>query len=248
MARCGCSNAASSVGVLDTDSLDLSLLASVISGNVKLDPLPGNLLQIVAGQGLRIDCDDVADCVGSAADVGVSDSPGINFSTSGAGIPGDPRIITGDLIAAFFQTSAITFSRTLSSANDVLETVTELPALTLTTPGLYIVNMEVQGTITNASAGAGVGVSSSISAYMLRDGTLVPNTETRLSNLIQGNATTTEPALGVGVTGSATRAVFSDGTTQVRVAASRNLAGASTAVINSNSTGRTRITAWRIGA
>lgn len=247
MARCGCSNAASSVGVADTPTLDLSLLASVISGNVKVDALPGNLLSIVAG-GLRVDCDGVSDCVGTAADVGVADGPGVDLSTSGAGIPGDPRIISADTKSVFYQTSAITFSRTLSSANDVLETVTELPALVLATAGLYIVNMEVQGTITNASAAAGAGVSSSMSAYMLRDGTLVPNTETRLSNLIQGNATTTEPALGVGVTGSATRAVFSDGTTQVRVAASRNVAAGSTAVVNSNSTGRTRITAWRIGA
>lgn len=247
MARCGCSNAASSVGVADTPTLDLSLLASVISGSVKLDALPGNLITAVAG-GLRVDCDAVADCVGSAADVGVTDGPGVDLSTSGAGTPGDPRIITADTIARYYQTSAITFARTLSSGNDVLETVTDLPALVLATPGLYIVTMDVQGTITNASAAAGAGVSSSMSGYLLRDGTLVPNTETRLSNLIQGNATTTEPALGVGVTGSATRAVFSDGTTQLRIAASRNVAGGSTAVVNSNSTGRTRITAWRIGA
>lgn len=246
MARCGCSNAASSVGVADTPTLDLSLLASVISGNVKVDALPGNLLQTVAG-GLRVACSDVAACVGTAADVGVLDSPGIDFSTSGAGVPGDPRIISGDLKAVFYQTAAISFTRTLAAANDVLETVTDLPALVLATPGLYIVTMDVQGTLTLTSAAAAASISGSVSAYLLRDGTLVPNTETRLSNVIQGNATTTEPALGVGVTGSATRAVFSDGTTQLRIAGSRNVT-TSVATINSGSTGRTRITAWRIGA
>jgi hypothetical protein len=246
MARCGCSNAASSVGVADTPTLDLSLLASVISGNVKVDALPGNLLKAVAG-GLRVACTDVAACVGTAADVGVQDGPGVDLSTSGAGTPGDPRIISADTKAVFYQTSAITFSRTLSSGNDVIETVTELPALVLATAGLYMVTMDVQGTITNMGVASGT-VSSSMSAYLMRDGVLVPNTETRLSNLIQGTASTAEPALGVGVTGSSTRAVFSDGTTQLRVAASRNLAGTSSAAVNSNSTGRTRITAWRIGA
>ena len=248
MVRCGCSNAASSVGVADTDSLDLSLLASVISGDVKIDALPGNLLQLVAGQGLRVDCSDVAACVGSAADVGVLDSAGIDLSTSGAGTPGDPRIISADTKAVFFQTSAITFTRTLAGAADVYEEVTELPDLILTTPGLYIVTMDVSGTATNASAGAGVGVSTNVSAQLRKDGVLVPNTETKLANVIQGNATTTEPALGVAATGSATRAVVSDGTAALTVWASRSAAAGSVATINSSSTGRTRITAWRIGA
>lgn len=248
MARCGCSNAASSVGVADTDSLDLSLLASVISGVVKIDPLPDNLLQLIAGQGLRVDCGDVAACVGSAADVGVLDSVGINFSTSGAGTPGDPRIISGDLIPVYYQTAAVAFTHNLAGAVDVQEQITELPSLTLATPGTYLVVADVQGVATNASAAAGVGVSTSVSAYLRRDGIAMPNTETRLSNLIQGNAVTTEPALGASMTGSIIRAVASDGATAITLWGSRSAAAGSTAAIQSSATGRTRISAWRIGA
>lgn len=246
MARCGCSNAASSVGVADTDSLDLSLLASVISGNVRVDALPGNLLGVVAGQGLRVDCAAVAACVGTAADVGVSDSAGIDLSTSGAGIPGDPRIITADTKAVYYQTVANTFTRTLAGAADVYEEVTELPDLILATPGLYIATMDVVGTATNA--GSTAAISTNVSAAMYRDGVLVPGTETKLSSVIQGLAGTAQPALGVACQGSASRAIFSDGTTALTVWASRNAGAGSTATINSNNTGRTRIIAWRIGA
>jgi hypothetical protein len=247
VAKCGCAGASGSVGVADTPSIDLQLLNGIINAALKLDPAPGNLLEVLA-TGLRLDCADVAACVSGAAQVTVADSPGIDFSSSGAGIPGDPRVISGDTKAVFAQTSSITFTRNLTAANDVLETVTELPALTLTVPGLYIAEMEVNGVATNA--GSSAAVSTSVSAYLLRDGTLVPNTETRLSNLIQGTAggNPAEPALGSSVTGSATRAVFSDGTTQLRIAASSVRGVGSTASINSNAQGRTRITAWRIGA
>lgn len=247
MARCGCSNAASSVGVADTDSLDLSLLASVISGQVKIDPLPNNLLQLVAGQGLRVDCGDVAACVGSAADVGVVDSDGINFSTSGAGTPGDPRLISGDTIARFYQTSAITFSHAIAAAANTYEKITELPDLILTVPGLYIVTMDVVGVATNT--GSTAAITTSIYAQLRRDGVAVPNTETRLSSVVQGTAAAAQPALGVGSTGSTTRAVQSTGGTALSVwAAYAEDNAASTATITSDTTGRTRITAWRIGA
>lgn len=247
MARCGCSNAASSVGVADTPTLDLSLLASVISGNVNVDALPGNLLSIVAG-GLRVDCDGVAACVGTAADVGVADGPGVDLSTSGAGIPGDPRIISADTKAVFYQTSAGTWNHTIAGAADVYEKVTELADLVLVTPGLYIVTMDVVGTLT--IAGSTAAISGGMAAYLARDGVLVPNTETKLSAVIQGTAAAAQPALGVAAEGSATRAVFSDGTTALSIWAARNVGAGSTAVVNSGggTVGRSRITAWRIGA
>lgn len=247
MARCGCSNAASSVGVADTPTLDLSLLASVISGDVKVDALPGNLLSIVAG-GLRVDCDGVAACVGTAADVGVADGPGVDLSTSGAGIPGDPRIISADTKSVFYQTSATTFNHTIAAASDVYEKITEIPDLLLPTPGLYIVTMDVVGTLT--IAGSTAAISGAMSAYLARDGVLVPNTETKLSAVIQGTAAAAQPALGVAAEGSTTRAVFSDGTTLLSIWAARNVGAGSTAVVNSGggTVGRSRITAWRIGA
>jgi len=247
MARCGCSNAASSVGVADTPTLDLSLLASVISGDVKVDALPGNLLSIVAG-GLRVDCDGVAACVGTAADVGVADGPGVDLSTSGAGIPGDPRIISADTKSVFYQTSATTFNHTIAAASDVHEKITEIPDLLLPTPGLYIVTMDVVGTLT--IAGSTSAISGAMSAYLARDGVLVPNTETKLSAVIQGTAAAAQPALGVAAEGSTTRAVFSDGTTLLSIWAARNVGAGSTAVVNSGggTVGRSRITAWRIGA
>lgn len=243
MARCGCAGAGGSVGVADTPTLDLSLLAGVISGNVKLDAGAGNILQSVAG-GLRLDCADIQACV-SVGNVGVSDSAGIDFTTSGSGDPGDPRIISGDLKPVWYQTAPVIFTRNLAGAADVYEQVTELPALTLPVAGLYIVAMDVCGVATITGTTAALGAS--VSAQLRRDGVLVPNTETRISAVSQGVASTAEPALGVTATGTAIDAVQSDGTTQLTVWASRNVGGASTAAILSNAVGRTRITAWRIG-
>ena len=248
MARCGCSNAASSVGVADTDSLDLSLLASVFSGNVKVDGLPGNLLEIVAGQGRRVDCGDVAACVGTAADVGVLDSNGIDFSTSGAGTPGDPRIISGDTKAVFFETAAVAFTRTLSGTADVYEEVTELPDLQLTTPGRYIVAYEATGNATITSAGAGVTVAAACAMALYKNGVLVSNSETRLTLNSQGQATTTEPALQIHGSGTGLAVVTSDGDDLFTIWAARNSVAGTTTTIISNSNGRTRIRAWRIGA
>jgi hypothetical protein len=249
MARCGCAGATGTVGVADTDSVDLSLLNGVIRGNVILDPAGTNLLEI-GPAGLMVDCADVAACIGGAAAVTVADSPGIDFTSTGSGTVGDPRVISGDLKGVFYQTTAVTFARSLVGVNDVFEQVTELPPLVLATPGLYIVTMDVHGAATITTAGPGVPASATVSAQMRRDGVLVPNTETRVASVVQGNNPTAEPALGMNATGSATRAVQSDGTTAVTVWASRNvsnLPAGSTALINSAPTGRTRITAWRIG-
>jgi hypothetical protein len=245
MARCGCSNAASSVGVADTTTLDLSLLASVISGNVNVDALPGNLLGIVAG-GLRVDCDDVAACVGSAADVGVLDSDGIDLSTTGAGTPGDPRIISADTKAVFFQTAAVIFTRTLSGTADVYEEVTELPDLQLTTPGTYIVAYEAVG---NATITAGTSaVSAACAMALYKNGALVANSETRLILNSEGLPTTTEPALQLHASGTGIAVVTSDGDDLFTIWAARNSAAGTTTTIISNTNGRTRIRAWRIGA
>ena len=89
-----------------------------------------------------------------------------------------------------------------------------------------------------------------MAAYLGRDGVLVPGTETKMTGVIQGLAGTAQPALGVATTGSSTKAVFSDGTTALSIWAARNVGAGSTAVVNSGggTVGRTRITAWRIGA
>ena len=246
MAKCGCQNAAGAIGVADTPSIDLTLLGQILTGAVKIDPAAGNLLEQVAN-GLRVDCADVAACVGSGAQVNVSDSPGIDFTASGAGTAVDPRNITGDLTARFYQTSAITFSHQIAGAANVYEQISELPPLVLATPGLYIAVMEVAGIATNT--GSTAGISSTAYAQLRRDGVAVPNTETRLSSVVQGTAAAAQPALGVGTTGSATRAVVSNGSTQLTVwAAQTEDNAASTETITSDATGRTRITAWRIGA
>lgn len=245
MVKCGCAGAAGSVGVADTPSVDLSLLNNIITGNVKLATDPGNLLQILA-TGMYLSCDDVAACVGTAADVGVLDGPGVDLSTSGAGTPGNPRIISADTKSVFYQTSAVTFSHPITTAN-TYELISEIPALTLPTPGLYIVTTDVVGVATNL--GSTAGISTSIYAQLRRDGVAVPNTETRLASVIQGNAAAAQPSLGVASTGSSTRAVFSDGTTVLTVwAANAEDNAGSTATITSDATGRSRITAWRIGA
>lgn len=247
MVKCGCAGSASGgVGVADTPSINLQILNSIITGNVKLDPNPDNLLEILAG-GLNIDCADVAACIGTAADVGVLDSEGINFTTSGAGTPGNPRIISGDTIARFYQTSAITFSHLIAAAANTYEKITELPDLILTVPGLYIVTTDVVGVATNT--GSSGLISTSIYAQLRRDGVAVPNTETRLASVIQGTAAAAQPSLGVASTGSSTRAVVSTGGTALSVwAAYAETTAANDATITSDAVGRTRITAWRIGA
>lgn len=247
MARCGCSSAASAIGVTDTPSIDLTLVASILSAAAKIDPAAGNLLEQVAN-GLRVDCADVAACVGGASAVHVADSPGIDFTESGAGTVVDPRIISGDLKAVFLQSSAATWTHNIAAANLVFEKITELPNLVCVTPGLYWVTADAVGAATIPANAGGSTIAAQVSFYLAKNDVLVPNTETELPLVSQGNPTTAQPALGITNEGSTSRIVQLAAGDFLSIWGMRNSGAGATSAVQSSSSGRTRITAIRIGA
>jgi hypothetical protein len=245
--KCGCSSAAGAIGVSDTPSVDLSLVASILTAAVKLDPAGGNLLQQVAN-GLRVDCAAVAACVGGASAVHVADSPGIDFTESGAGTVVDPRIISGDLKAVFLQSSAATWTHSIVAANGVFEKITELPNLAATVPGLYFVTADAVGNATIPVNAGGSAVAAAVSFYLAKNDVLVPNTETQIPLVSQGNPTVAQPALGVQNEGSASRIVQLAAGDFLSIWGMRNSGAGAVSQILSSNAGRTRITAIRIGA
>lgn len=77
---------ASSVDVMDTSSIDLTLTPGdpdIISGIVKLDPAAGNLIELTAN-GLRVDCETIAD--NCATTVSVDDTDTVDMTQSPGGV------------------------------------------------------------------------------------------------------------------------------------------------------------------
>lgn len=241
MARCGCASAGggSGVGVADSPTVDLTLLNGIISAAAKLDPAPGNLLTATAN-GLRVDCSDVLACVGESAGVAVADSPGIDFTLAGS-------TVSGDLKPVFAQTAAVTFAHTLTGV-DTYQDINEVPDLTITVPGTYLVTADAVG---NATITEGVSVVNAAAAFALfKNGVIVPNTETRLILNSQSlpDPGDQEPALQLHASGSVSRYVTCVAGDDFQIYAKRNSVEGTTTQILSNANGRSRISAHRIGA
>lgn len=240
MARCGCeSSGGAGVGVADSDSVDLTLLGGIITADVELDPVAGNLLTLTAN-GLRVDCDDIIECVGESEGVAVADSPGINFSLAGS-------TVSGDLVANFVQSAAVSFSHTLSGVG-VYEDISEVPDITIAVDGVYEVTAEAAGNATITSAIAGTAVAASVSLALYKNNVLVPNSETRAILNSQGSPTTAEPALQLHGSGSVTRYVTCVAGDTFQLYGARVSDAGTTSQIVSGTTGRSRLSAHRIGA
>jgi hypothetical protein len=247
VARCGCQSAAGAIGVADTQSVDLSLINQILTATARIDPAAGNILQLAAN-GLRVDCNAVAECVGGAAAVTVQDSPGIAFTESGAGTADDPRVISGDVKAVFLQTSAATWTHTIAAASGTWEKITELPNLTATVPGLYWVTADAVANVTIPANAGGSNSAAAASIYLAKNDGMVPNTETRVNLESQSNPTTAQPALQLHGTGSVSRMVQLAAGDYLSLWTQRASTASATTEILSNNVGRTRITAHRIGA
>lgn len=147
----------------------------------------------------------------------------------------------------FVQSVAANFVHVLDGAADVYEQIGELPTVIIPVDGTYLVSFEAHGNATNTAAIPGTVVGTSVAAALYKNGALLGNTETRLITNIQGSSTVDQPALQLHATGAATRvATFAAGDT-LQVWGSRNADAGTTCQIVSNSTGRTRITAVRLG-
>lgn len=241
MPRCGCGGAGggSGVGVADTPTLDLSLLSSVISGEVKIDPTTGNLLTANAN-GLRIDCGAVLACVGESGGIAVADSPGIDFTLAGS-------TVSGDLKSVFVQSSAVSFTHTLTGTS-TFQDINEVPDLIIPADGVYDVMAEGVGNATITAAAPGDVVGAAVTLALYKNNVLVPNSETRCMLNSQGSSTAQQPALQLHGTGTARRLVSCVAGDTFQMYASRNSVAGTTSQIVSGSDGRSRLSAHRIGA
>lgn len=241
MARCGCaSSSGGGVGVADTPTVDLTLLNGIITGAVKFDPASGNLVKQTAN-GIRVDCSDILDCVGESQGIAVADSPGIDFTLAGS-------TVSGDLKSVFAQTAAVSFNHTLTGLN-VYQDINEVPDLVIPADGTYLVTVDAVGNATNTQAGPGTVVTTSVAMALFKNNVMVPNSETRLMLNSQGApvAGETEPAYQLHGSGSASRYVTCVAGDTFQVYGARNSDAGTTSQIVSNSNGRTRISAHRIG-
>lgn len=241
MARCGCGGASggSGVGVADTPTLDLSLLSSVISGEVKIDPTTGNLLTATAN-GLRIDCGDVLTCVGESGGIAVADSPGIDFTLAGS-------TVSGDLKSVFVQSSAVSFAHTLTGVG-AFQDINEVPDLLIPTDGVYDVMAEASGNATITGAAPGIVVGAGVTFALFKNNVLVANSETRCILNSQGSSSADQPALQLHSSGAVRRLLSCVAGDTFQLYASRNSVSGTTSQIVSGSDGRSRLSAHRIGA
>ena len=220
-------------------SSDLSLISSVISGEVKLDPTTGNLLTVTAN-GLRIDCGDVLTCVGESGGIAVADSPGIDFTLAGS-------TVSGDLKSVFVQSSAVSFTHTLGGVG-TFQDINEVPDLLIPVDGVYDVMAEAAGNATITPAAPGIVVGAEVSLALFKNNVIVPNSETQCILNSQGSSSADQPALQLHGTGAVRRLVTCVAGDTFQLYASRNSVAGTTSQIISASDGRSRLSAHRIGA
>lgn len=251
MARCGCSGATCNCVVQNGAGTTVSgagTLASPYRVAVNLDPDAGNLLT-ATDDGLLVDCDAVAACVAGTTPGGqtdFNDSPGVDFTKTGSGTAIDPFQVTGDLKAVYLQSAAVTFTHNLTGASAAWEKVTEVPDLTIVVAGVYEVSWMGRGTATIPGSTAAVSTSTSCALY--KNGVLVPATETQLTLVSQGVASTAEPALQMQGSGGSSVVVTCNAGDTLSLYAMRQAVASGTNSIISNTDGRCRLTARRIGA
>lgn len=155
-----------------------------------------------------------------------------------------------ELKTTFVQSAATNFTHVLDGATDVPEQIGELASVIIATAGWYLVNYAIHGNATITPAAPGISVSASAAGYLYRNGVLVPNTETRVVTLIQGAPTPAggeEPALQSHATGSGGVVVALGAGDTLQIWGSRNSDPGTTTQILSSGTGRTRISALRLG-
>jgi hypothetical protein len=240
VARCGCGGSGGSgVGVADTPTVDLTLLGSIISGAVKLDPVTGNVLKATA-DGLRVDCSDILTCVGESAGIAVADSDGIDFTLTGS-------TVSGDLKSVYAQSSVVSFTHLLVAGAGVFVDINEVPDLVIPADGVYEVTGEAEGNATIIGVGPGSVVNAAVSIALYKNNVIVPNSETRCMFISQGTSTADQPALQLHATGSASRLVSCVAGDTFQLYASRNSSAGTTTQIVSNGDGRSRMSARRIG-
>lgn len=150
------------------------------------------------------------------------------------------------LNATAVMTAGATFTHTLGGTN-VFEEITELGDLILPEDGLYEVTFDAQGNATNTPAGPGTIVATAATAALYKNDVFVANTETMLQLNSQGSSTVDQPALQMRGTGSCTVTVQCVAGDRLSLYGKRNSDAGTTTQIVSNSNGRTRITAVRLG-
>lgn len=252
MAKCGCAGSTACACAVQAGS------AVAVSGNgsgatpyivsVPIDPAATNLLELAAG-GLSVDCAAVAACVAEQTPTGeivFSDTPGVNLTRTGSGVDGDPYVVTADLIPVSVQSAAASFTRNLAGAAGVYEEVTELPGVTIAVPGTYWVEYTARGSAT-IPAGSGP-LSTSTSAAIARNDVIVGGSETQLVLVSQGTASSAQPALQGQASSSWAGPVVCAAGDVLSLYAMRQPVASGTNSIISNTDGRCRIAAHRIGA
>lgn len=152
------------------------------------------------------------------------------------------------LNATYVQSVAQSFVHTLTGAPDVYEDINEFSDVILTVAGLWLVTMDVRGNATITPAGIGTVVGAKAACELRQNGASVPGTETMLQLTSQGSPDTSEPALQLHGSGSATRVIQAAAGDALQIWGKRNSDAGTTTTIASDTSGRCRITAVRIGS
>lgn len=148
----------------------------------------------------------------------------------------------------YAQTAVATFTHTLTGSAGVYEDISELPDLAVPETGLYLVTFAAHGNATNTAASPGTVVGTAVSAALYKNDVLVPNTETTLEINSQGSSSVDQPALQLHGSGSCSQVLSLVKGDLLEIWAARNSDPGTTTQVLSNSQGRCRITALRLGS
>jgi hypothetical protein len=145
------------------------------------------------------------------------------------------------------QSNPQTFEFVLNGAQDVFEKITSFADVVIPLDGYWFITMDAHGEATITGATPGTVVNAEVSAEMRVNNNPVAGTETMLQSTVQGSSSVDQPALAQHGSGSASRLLLLNAGDRVSIWGKRNSDPGTTTQVISNTRGRCRITAIRIG-
>lgn len=153
------------------------------------------------------------------------------------------------LLPHTLRSATVSFNHLLDGADGVLEKITEIPNLVIPAGagGRWVVAWDIHGNANNTPATPPTAVATNVFGALAKNDVVVVGTETAVIVNSQATTTTAQPGYQIHATGSGTDILdLVAGDTLSLFAARQADAGTTTEVL-SNTAGRTRLRAWRLG-
>lgn len=153
------------------------------------------------------------------------------------------------LLPHTLRSATVSFTHLLDGPDGVLEEITEIAPLVIPANGAgkWVVTWDIVGNANNTPAAPPTAVATHVFGALFKNDAIVTGTETEVITNSQATTTTAQPGYQIHATGSGTDILDLVAGDQLSLYAARLADAGTTCEVLSNTTGRTRLRAWRLG-